>query len=115
MQSKIKGIRGEAMAKKVLESKGYEILEQNYQKNHREIDLIALKDNELLVFVEVKRRKNSTFGHPEEFVNAQQQQRILALAEDYVLAIQWKRDIRFDVIAIDDEDGEIHHFEDAFC
>ncbi|MEL7006465.1 MAG: YraN family protein [Bacteroidota bacterium] len=113
MKNKSKGIIGEKKAGEYLENQGYEILEKNYQQGMAEIDLIALKDNKLLVFVEVKARKNSSFGEPETFVSESQQKRIVKLAEEYIYGINWQGDIRFDIIAIKDNEQPLH-IQDAF-
>ena len=89
-----------------------EIIEQNYRYKRAEIDIIALKDD-WLVFIEVKFRKGNSFGHPEEFVSENQQQLIVQAADDYIAQINWKKNIRFDIITINPQLG-IEHFEDAF-
>lgn len=104
---------GENIAGKYLESQGYEILERNFRHKRTEIDIIALWKNELLVLVEVKKRGSSTHGEPETFVSEQQKERILSAAEAYIFGINWKKDIRFDIISID-ADGKANHFIDAF-
>lgn len=109
-----KGKAGELQASQHLESKGYEILERNYRYHKGEIDLIALWQNELLVFVEVKARSNMDFGDPETFVSPGQERLILEAAEDYIFAVNWKKDIRFDIIAIDLNTHQLEHIEDAF-
>ncbi len=113
MDSKTKGILAEDAAEKFLTEKGFEILERNYRHRAAEIDMIALQDNRLLVFVEVKHRSNNAFGEPETFVTEPQQERIMNAADDYIHAINWKGDIRFDIISVE-ERNEIRHFEDAF-
>ena len=46
----------EIMACNYLEQEGYTILETNWRSGHKEIDIIA-KENEMLVIVEVKKKK----------------------------------------------------------
>lgn len=113
MDSKTKGIQGELLAVKYYESYGYEILEKNYRYKRAEIDFIALKDEKLLVFVEVKNRSNNVFGEAETFVSESQQERIKEAAEDYIFAINWKKDIRFDIACVYPSE-KIEVFEDAF-
>jgi putative endonuclease len=112
LDRKAKGKQGEAMAQRYLESLGYEILEENYRHGRGEIDLIALK-TPVLVFIEVKYRSNEAFGDPEDFVSDQQEKQIMAAAEEYIYAINWQKDIRFDIISIDRE-NRIRHIVDAF-
>ena len=113
MDRKNKGIQGEAIAKRHYENAGLEILEQNFRVGRSEIDLIALSNEQLLVFVEVKLRGRKDFGEPETFVSVAQQTRIKEAAEKYIFSINWQRDIRFDIVAVD-EKGEMEVFEDAF-
>lgn len=106
---------GEKMAAEMLQKKGYLILEINYRYKRSEIDLIA-EHNDILVFIEVKTRKNSRFGYPEDFVNEKKAEMIITAAEHYVLEKEWKKDIRFDIVSIllGKKVQEIQHFEDAF-
>lgn len=102
---------GEHKASIYLQNKGYQILNQNYRYKRDEIDLIA-QYKELLIFVEVKSRKNNFFGNPEEAVNNTKAQNVIRAAQHYIQTIDWQNDIRFDIISITGD--EILHFEDAF-
>lgn len=113
MDKKKKGTQGEAIAKGYYESSGYEVLEKNYRYRRAEVDLIVLKEEELLVFVEVKNRSRKDFGEPESFVSDAQQNRIKEAAEEYIYGINWKKDIRFDIVCVDGSGG-MEVFEDAF-
>jgi putative endonuclease len=77
----MKGKSAENVVKEYYERLHYEFLEQNYRYRRYEIDLIMLKDNQLLVFIEVKLRSGNLFGNPESFVDDAQQERILEAAE----------------------------------
>ena len=57
------GSLGEDMAVEFLKSRRVKILERNYQNRFGEIDIIAREDNTLL-FIEVKYRKNESCGYP---------------------------------------------------
>ena len=109
------GKTGEQLAVELLETKAYKILHLNYRYGRREIDIIAQQDN-LLVFVEVKLRKSNLFGYPEQNVTATKQHNIKMVAEHFLLELNWKGNIRFDVIAITKSKKrcEILHIEDAF-
>ena len=113
MNSKTKGIEGEAIAKRYYENLGCEVLETNYRFHRSEVDLIVLLEEELLIFVEVKNRSRTDFGQAETFVSAPQQDRIKHAAEDYIFGINWKKDVRFDIACVDAK-GNIEVFEDAF-
>jgi putative endonuclease len=116
LKTKQIGSKGEVIALQYLELKGYELVLKNYRFKRAEIDLIVQKEN-LIVFVEVKYRKNADFGFPEEFVRKSQRRRIQTAAENYLSEMQWNQNIRFDIISImpnaDGNDYDIMHLEDA--
>lgn len=69
--NKVLGKTGENIAAKFLEKSGYKILKTNYRYSRfSEIDIIAL-DKDTVVFVEVKTRTTTKFGHPFEAINQQ--------------------------------------------
>lgn len=105
------GSDGEGVAAEYLLKKGYEVLERNYRYSRAEVDLIVRKDN-WLVFVEVKTRSGSAFGFPEDFVDRSKQRNILMAAEHYIYKIDWRFNVRYDIISV--LQGAITHFEDAF-
>lgn len=113
MINKIKGKRGEDLAKSHYEKLGCEVLEENYRFKRAEIDLIVLMEEKLLIFVEVKNRSRTDFGEAETFVSEAQQNRIKEAAEDYIFGINWQKDIRFDIVCVD-RDDQLEVFEDAF-
>lgn len=112
MDNKHKGKRAEKLAADFYLKHGYSIKERNYRHSRGEIDLIVTIEF-ILVFVEVKFRTGSSFGYPEEFVSQNQQRSIITTAEHYIVSNDWNKNIRFDIIAIDEHDT-ITHFEDAF-
>lgn len=61
------GKEGEELAVKWLSEHGYTILHTNWRYSHYEIDIVATK-GKFLHFVEVKARKASPFGFPEDSV-----------------------------------------------
>ena len=108
------GLEGEQVASDYLKKKGWQILEMNYRYSRSEIDLIASKDK-LIIFVEVKTRTNTNYGHPEDFVDEKKAENIQKGAEHYIRETDWKGNIRFDIISIiKKNDLEIAHIEDAF-
>jgi len=74
MKAKDIGNYGEDMAVKFLLEKGYEIIERNFLKPFGEIDIIALapadknSSTPILVFLEVKTRRDDAFGDPLEAI-----------------------------------------------
>lgn len=110
MDKKEIGDKGEFLASEFLINKGYRILDKNFRTRLGEIDIIA-KDKDELVFVEVKARRTSYFGSPEEFVTPQKQQRIKRAALEY-LSQNPHSSWRIDVISIVTEpETKIEHFQ----
>lgn len=110
-----KGTRGEVLAARYLEEKGYSIVATNYRCKCGEVDLIVTDQN-YLVFVEVKLRKSDEFGLPREAVHGRKQQRIIKVASWYMATHQLTDTfIRFDVVEVYDGTKEsIVHIENAF-
>lgn len=109
------GELGEKYAAILLEKKGFAITKKNWRSGRNEIDLIAEK-KDLLVFVEVKTRTQSDWGHPEDFLGNAQIRRLQMAANHYIQLHNISKEIRFDVIAITYYKQEIYditHFEDA--
>ncbi len=110
------GIRGEDAAVAFLQSKGYHIIERNYFFGQGEIDIIA-KENDTLVFVEVKSRRSQEFCEPEDAVSAKKAGFVRRTAEGYLLQHRLDGvDCRFDIVAVDFccHPKEIRHIPDAF-
>ncbi|OIO75566.1 MAG: YraN family protein [Elusimicrobia bacterium CG1_02_37_114] len=101
MNDRIKlGKDGEDRAVKILKKNGYRILERNFHTGLGEIDIIA-KDDNVLVFIEVKTRSNLSFGLPQLSVDTRKQNRLIKLALLYIKQRNIKTgDIRFDVLAL---------------
>ncbi len=110
------GIKGEHLAEEFLLNKGYSILNRNWRSGRKEVDIVALIDN-IVVIVEVKTRSATMFGFPEEAVNAKKQQHLRIAAEAYLLQNPGYLNARFDIVSIVIKGGneyEIIHFESAF-
>ena len=113
------GIKGEEEAAKMLEEKGYTVLEHNWRLGHWEIDLIAENKNEI-VFAEVKAR-TTMFGNirPEEYVDESKKKRMVTSGNAYIKQHRSAKSLRFDIIGIvvNPETMEVtyrSHIEDAF-
>lgn len=110
------GKKGEAIAKEFLEISGYDILDENWVFGKAEIDLVTYRDKRL-IFVEVKTRTGSKFGQPEDFVDDAKQRQMQLAADEYIHLMDFKGEIRFDIISIlFDAQGRhmLRHIEDAF-
>lgn len=111
-----KGEEAERLAESYLVGKGYSIITRNYHFGKvAEIDLIA-RDNESLVFVEVKSRFSRTFISPIDQMTPQKAKQLRKAAEGFLFS-KSIQDVpcRFDVITIDYISGKpkIEHLENA--
>jgi len=107
---------GEDLATEYLQRKGYVILERDWKSGHRDLDIIAL-DGDVVVFIEVKTRRNRLFGDPVDAVGYQKIRNLQQAANHYVKYHCINRDIRFDIICVTgnaDSEADIEHIEDAF-
>jgi len=111
------GKRGEVIAALFLKAKGFKIIQRNYRQKIGEIDIIARQD-EWLVFIEVKARKSVRFGQPFEAVTKAKQAQIGRVALDYMTRNKLSdQPVRFDVISIlfnRKGDPEIEHLPNCF-
>ena len=77
------GESGERLARRRLLGLGYRILDTNYRCRWGEIDIVARLDD-AIVFVEVKTRRTSSFGPPEESITDAKAERLITTAETYL-------------------------------
>lgn len=109
------GKDGEEQAARYLTEKGYRIIHRNWRSGHHELDIIAMDGTEC-VFIEVKTRKDTVFGNPEEAVSNRKIRSIVTAADNYLRIYKIDNPARFDVISIisDGRVFKIKHYEDAF-
>jgi putative endonuclease len=115
MSTRSKGSKGEALAVAFLQIHGYTILARNFYYQKAEIDIIAKKDDVLLV-VEVKWRKSDVHGAPHEFVTPKKRKLMARAAEYYIQKFDWQGETRFDIISIvgSEQQHTIEHLKQAF-
>lgn len=111
MYKRMIGSEGERQAAAHLRKRKYKIIETNYSSRFGEIDIIA-KEGNTIVFVEVKKRKDISFGGGAAAVNYTKQKRIILTASSYMQQNNIQSAVRFDVIEINN--GIINHIENAF-
>lgn len=113
------GSLGERLCRAWLIEHHWHVLACNWHCRFGEIDIIALTSHSTIVFVEVKTRRSTSCGIPEEAVHAAKQMRVRRAA------ICWLGEhgstirhigVRFDVIAVTvtPTDVFIHHVPEAF-
>ena len=107
---------GEIQAQEYLISNGYKIRHTNWKSRKNELDIVAEKNN-ILVIIEVKTRSNDFFGLPEEFITNAKIKRIVAATQHYIEIYKINYETRFDIISvlkIPNETYKIEHIENAF-
>jgi len=112
------GRRGEDLAHRYLERRGFTIVARNYRppSGAGEIDLVAWH-RETLVFVEVKSRTTDEFGSPLRNVDQEKRRALLRAARHYArrAGVPWER-VRFDLLSVVfSKPPAITHFPDAFA
>jgi len=94
---------------------GYKISERNFRTPFGEIDIIARHKKDI-VFIEVKYRKSSFSGTPQEAVTKSKQQKIIKSALVYMkqkkTGFAGGGNMRFDIVAVSENSCEI--IESAF-
>jgi putative endonuclease len=117
MDNKSLGERGEEIAAAYLKGLKFTIVERNFRCKAGEVDIIA-REGKTLVFVEVKTRRNLSFGPPQLALTPFKQRQISKAALTWLAKKKlFGASARFDVIAIllpDHEVPIIDHIRNAF-
>ena len=87
-----------------LRSREFEIVERNVQYRAGEIDVVA-RGGDTLCFVEIKARASDRFGEAVCAVTKRKQRQIAAAAALYLATNPYSGPCRFDVLAMDGEQG----------
>ncbi len=109
------GEKGEKLAVRHLEKKGYTIVARNFQTRFGEVDIIC-KNKQYIVFAEVKTRSEGYLICGRDAVGAAKQRRIFKAAMQFLQSDPVELQPRFDVIEIvlSDKECKIEHIENAF-
>ena len=112
------GKAGEDFAASYLEHAGYGIIERDWRKGSRDIDIVArTEDGTTVVFVEVKTRSSDAIVRPEDAVDARKIRNLGRAADAYVKERAIWDELRFDLINIvgtAPENFKLEHIIDAF-
>jgi putative endonuclease len=105
--SRDKGTRYEQLALGHLTSNGLKLVEHNFRCRLGEIDLV-MRDNDCLVFVEVRYRSSNRFASAAHSVDERKQAKIVRTAEIFLgknpRLSNWP--VRFDVVAFDGAESD---------
>ena len=111
------GKQTEALACDYLQAQGLHLLERNFLVPQGEIDLI-MEDQQSLIFIEVRFRRNNHFGSGAETVTQTKQRKLLTAAACYLQRNphQAARPARFDVVSmlLENSRYSINWIKDAF-
>ena len=101
------GALGEDFVAKYLVSRNYEILDRNWRIKEGEIDLVAMSEHGVVVFIEVKTRTSAAFGHPLEAISNEKAYRLQRLALAWLTVHhRWGFEYRIDAAAVLISKGE---------
>jgi putative endonuclease len=111
----ILGKNGEEEAVKYLISHDYTVRHRNWRRGRKELDIVAEKEDELII-VEVKTRRNNLFAEPQDAVTPLKIRRLVLAADAYLRLFQIDLPVRFDIITIVGEAGSftVEHIKEAF-
>lgn len=110
------GKKAEDLAVEYLQKNGYKILVRNFRFQKAEIDIIAEKDN-LIIITEVKARSTDVFMLPQEAVTKTKIRLIVSAANHYLEEFNKNQEVRFDIISVLPDEKKnliIEHITDAF-
>jgi putative endonuclease len=113
-----RGRLGERAAKKHLQRLGLKFLTANFRSARGEIDLV-FRDDDCLVFVEVKTRSSEEWTRPAAAVNAAKRRLLSQTALDYLRRLKHPEvKLRFDIVEVllsGGEVREIRHLPNTFA
>ena len=116
----VTGKSGEDLVANYLRKNGWSIVKRNYQCRYGEIDIIA-ENEQYIIFVEVKTRKENSMVSAFEAVDSTKQQKIMLTVQDYMSKVETSLQPRFDVAGVtvkERKDGSkgyaLNYIENAF-
>jgi putative endonuclease len=109
------GKDGEEFAIEYVKANGYKVLNTNWRHGHKELDIVTLKENMLVVF-EVKTRVTNYWEEPKDAVRIRKQKNIIDAADAYVHKYDLNFEVQFDIISLVNKGTtfELEHIHDAF-
>lgn len=117
---KLLGRWGEKRCEKYLRRKSLKTVARNFSCKRGEIDLVMMDtscDDGVIVFVEVKTRKDEDLAQAQDAVTFEKRRRLIRTAKYFLKIYKVERAARFDVVAVilgKTGPVEIRHYESAF-
>lgn len=93
------GMEGEKRVANFLRKNGFSIVKRNFHTRYGEIDIIA-ENEQFILFVEVKTRKENSMVSGVEAVDSFKQRRIMLTANDYIVKTECEKQPRFDIAVV---------------
>lgn len=106
----------EDLAAEYLQKNGYKVVKRNFRFQKAEIDIIAEKEN-MIIIVEVKARSTDAFILPQEAVTKAKIRSVVSAANHYLEEFNRNNEVRFDIISVLPDERKnliIEHITDAF-
>jgi putative endonuclease len=106
----------EELAADFLVKANYKILARNFRYLKAEIDIIAEKENQIII-IEVKARSTDAFLEPQEAVNKKKIKLLISAANYFIEENNINKEVRFDIISVlpnQQKTLKINHIIDAF-
>ena len=113
------GKKGEDVALEYLLRRGMKLLERNWHRGHKELDLV-MEDGDFIRIVEVRSRNWPSEIEPLESINSAKRKKVIAAARGYVgenKKLSGGKEVVFDVVSIlfNGEAFKIEYIQDAFA
>ncbi len=109
------GKKGEQIAENFLIKNNFRILDKNWRYRHLELDIIALKDD-FIVVVEVKTRTTDFIDNLSKIISKKKRLLLIKATNAYINSHKIEKEVRFDIIFIVIKNGKYYlkHIADAF-
>jgi len=104
--ARARGSAVEQLAARWLGARGLVLEASNQHAKGGELDLV-MRDGEVLVFVEVRHRRDARHGHPLETITPTKQRRLIRAARFYLQRNGLSCACRFDVLAVTGPDHDL--------
>ncbi|MDR2361551.1 MAG: YraN family protein [Prevotellaceae bacterium] len=95
----ITGENGEQIAKDYLVANGFTIRQTNWRQGHKELDIIAEKNNHIHI-IEVRSLSSGFFQQPYQSIGKIKQRNLIAAADAYIQRYHLMQEVQIDVISI---------------
>jgi len=93
------GRTGEDLAARWLSEKGFSVLQRNWRHGRNEVDIIAGRQG-VLHFIEVKSRRSTRYGNPEQSVSQKKLGNVMRGASGWLHRWPAFHRVQYDVLAI---------------